>query len=298
MSVLASDHALGIDWHDPVPLADAVRGVATPPAPGLYRIKRIGTQGWDYIGQTGSGQMNLRRRMAMLRGIYVDEMPYRDPHTAGPALWALRQATGAPFEVGFCPVTGDTPWRKSLEAVAIARHRQRYGRSPTVKFGRMPPGYRMSSGNNARLVAAGKRFRGGRCEETTEAHRAGQPPIGPLDARTTGGRWCGHAWSHWLPLLPKAIATTPTGAGLYRIKGYQGAIAYIGEGDFRARLARHAAKLNADSTQGDAFTQAAPLRFSTVAGPWYRHQRLELETDLIAACVLAVLQPPPAQFIG
>lgn len=28
------------------------------------------------------------------------------------------------------------------------------------------------------------------------------------------------------------------------------------------------------------------------------HQRLELETDLIAACLLATRGPPPAQFIG
>ena len=136
MSSLASDGELGIIWSDPVPLAEAVRGVSVPAVPGLYRIRRIGMEGWDYIGQTGSGQMHLRRRMAMLRGIYLDAMPYRDPHTAGPALWALHHATGIPFEASFCPVTGDTPWRKSLEAVAIARHRQRHRRSPTANFGR------------------------------------------------------------------------------------------------------------------------------------------------------------------
>jgi hypothetical protein len=30
----------------------------------------------------------------MLRGIYRPEMPYRDPHTVGPALWAQRQLGG------------------------------------------------------------------------------------------------------------------------------------------------------------------------------------------------------------
>lgn len=83
-----------------------------PAVAGIYRVRRIGMEGWDYIGQTGSGQMNLRRRMAMLKGIYLDEMPYRDPHTAGPALWALLQSTGTAFEVSFCPVVGDTSWRK------------------------------------------------------------------------------------------------------------------------------------------------------------------------------------------
>ena len=106
MTSLASDVELGIGWSDPVPLTEAVCGAAVPAVAGLYRIRRIGMEGWDYIGQTGSGQMNLRRRMAMLKGIYLDKMPYRDPHTAGPALWALLQSTGAAFEVGFCPVVG------------------------------------------------------------------------------------------------------------------------------------------------------------------------------------------------
>jgi hypothetical protein len=298
MSSLASEEELGIVWSDPVPVVDAVRGVAFPASPGLYRIRRIGMDGWDYIGQTGSGQMNLRRRMSMLRGIYLDQMPYRDPHTAGPALWALLQATGTQFEASFCAVTGDTPWRKGLEAVVIARHRQRHGRSPTVNFGRMPRGYRMSSGNNAGIVAAGKRSRGGPCEETTDAHLAGQPPVGPLDPNTSSASWCGHAWSAWRPLLPETIAALQAGEGLYRIQGREDTTVYVGEGTLRARLPAHAAKLSTSSAQGQVLKRAAPLRFSTVASPWFRHQRLELETDLIAACVLADRRPPSAQFIG
>ena len=90
--IMHSNHALellGIAWSDPVPLQGAIRGAAVPALPGLYRIRRVGLPHWDYVGQTGVGRMNLRRRMAMLRGIYADQMPYRDPHTAGPGLWAL-----------------------------------------------------------------------------------------------------------------------------------------------------------------------------------------------------------------
>jgi hypothetical protein len=103
---------LRVVWTESVPLDAAVRGQNVPSVPGLYRIRRIGIDGWDYIGQTGAGTMNLRKRMAMLRGIYMEEMPYRDPHTAGPGLWALRHSTQTAFEVAFCPVEGDTPWRK------------------------------------------------------------------------------------------------------------------------------------------------------------------------------------------
>jgi hypothetical protein len=242
--------------------------------------------------------MNLRRRLAMLKGIYLNEMPYRDPHTAGPALWALLQSTSTAFEASFCPVVGDTPWRKGLEAVAVARHHQQYGRSPTANFGRVPPGYLMSSGNNARLVAAGKRLRGGVCAEPTDAHLPGQPPLGPLDADTRSARWGGHAWSAWLPLAPETIAALAPQDGLYRILGREGIIVYVGEGRLRTRLATHAGKLVTPSGQARAFQEAAPLRFSTVTGQWFRHQRLELETDLIAACVLTDRQPPRAQFIG
>lgn len=60
----------------------------------------------------------------MLRGVYDDgEMPYRDPHTAAPALWALRQATGCAFEVSVMSFTGLYSMRLGLEAVAIAQYR-------------------------------------------------------------------------------------------------------------------------------------------------------------------------------
>jgi hypothetical protein len=60
---------------------------------GTYSVATL-----DYLGQTGAGSMNLRKRLGMLKGVYCPEMPYRAPHTAGPALWALLHATGTPFE--------------------------------------------------------------------------------------------------------------------------------------------------------------------------------------------------------
>jgi hypothetical protein len=73
----------------------------------------------------------------------------------------------------------------------------------------------------------------------------------------------------------------------------------VGEGAIRARLLAHAAKLQAATPRGDALRADAPLAFSLVRGPrWLRHQRLELETDLISAHVLATCDVPAAQFIG
>jgi hypothetical protein len=242
--------------------------------------------------------MNLRRRMAMLKGVYKADMPYRDPHTAGPGLWALRDSMGASFEVGFCEVDGDTQWRNALEDVAIALHGERHGASPTLNFGKMPDGYQMSSGNNARLVAAGKRFRGGPSDKAGAEHEAGIGPIGSLDADTTGPRWCGHRWCEWRRLTAEAISAALRGSGLYRIAG-NGSIVYIGEGNLKARLRAHAAKLTAGTPQGEVLAAAAAPKFSSVAGAaWNRRQRLELETDLIAAYVLAERAAPAAQFVG
>src|SRR5260221_1875155 len=165
-------------------------GDRLPRLPGLYRIRRVGLRSGDvdYIGQTG---LTLRERQGMLRGVYgAEKMPYRDPHTAAPALWALRQATGCAFEISVMPYTGPNTMRLGLEAVAVATYRQEYGRSPTIQFGRMPLGFRMSSSNNRRLVAAGKRFRGGMTTETDESHVSSIPSVRPLTADPQSAR-CG-----------------------------------------------------------------------------------------------------------
>jgi hypothetical protein len=120
MSNSARAQALGISWTAWQPHYECWRGNRLPNLPGLYRIRRSGHRDMDYIGETGSGTMTLRKRQAMLRGVYGAEMPYRDPHTLGPALWAIRHATGSSFEVSVAPVEASTAWRKGLEAVANA----------------------------------------------------------------------------------------------------------------------------------------------------------------------------------
>ena len=68
----------------------------------------------------------------------------------------------------------------------------------------------------------------------------------------------------------------------------------------RGRLEAHLAKVRVPAdTQGRVFGAAGQLECSWVLnGGWYSHQRLELETDLIAAHVLATGDAPSAQFLG
>src|SRR5262249_22026916 len=72
------------------------------------------------------------------------------------------------------------PWRKGLEALAVALHRQQSGRSPTVNFGRLPVGFRIhgrcpagSSAGSAHRRVGGLRRRGAAeaGEEVSRTHR-------------------------------------------------------------------------------------------------------------------------------
>lgn len=285
-------------WSPWVPLEGCWLGTRTPAEPGLYRIRRVGRDDLDYIGQTG---LPLWQRLGMLRGVYAVDMPYRDPHTAGPALWALRHASGCSFEASVCSVVGDARQRKDLEALAIGLYRQERGRSPNMNFGRMPAGYRMSSGNNARLVAAGLRLRGGPWEDATASHVEGIAPMGPLDGDLQGPAWCGHAWSRWVPIGEVGTLLEPGSFGLYRIRAAGGAaLLYVGEGKVRERLAAHLGKTTVSGNeQGLIFSALVGLECSWVLNNrWRSHQRLELENDLIAAQVLTVGEAPAAQFLG
>jgi hypothetical protein len=263
-------------------------------SPGLYRIRRIGRENLDYIGQTG---LRLRQRLAMLRSVYGPEMPYRDPHTAAPALWAQRQLGGEDYEASTSPVDGDPRWRKALECIALALYRQEHRCSPTFNFGRMPDGYRISSANNARIVAAGKRFRGGLTVEGDSSHLPSICPVGLLEGDPCAGQWAGHQWSPWVPLTA-GLLTSRDSVGVYGIRGADTQIVYIGEGYIGSRLvAHHRSAGKATTPQGRALAAAQPLTCSwAIDANWQQHQRLELENDLIAACVLAKGSPPAAQF--
>jgi hypothetical protein len=106
-------------------------------------------------------------------------------------------------------------------------------------------------------------------------------------------------WSDWLPL--RAYARAPR-VGLYRIRGSASGLVYVGEGAIQARLLAHLRKAAADpvtaAAQENVFKEAGPLEYSAVEGRWERHQRFELETDLIAAHLCQLGYLPPAQFMG
>ena len=153
-------------WH---PLEGCWRGHGLPACGGIYRLRIAGKDDLMYIGETG----NLKQRLAMLKPIYGEEMPYRSPHVAGPHLWARLQASSTVFEMSFAALSCDEPTRKGVEYLAIALHRERFNRSPSANFGRMVAGWRASSSNTAQLVARGLRYRGGPTILADESHLPG-----------------------------------------------------------------------------------------------------------------------------
>jgi hypothetical protein len=149
--------------------------------PGIYRVRSAAEGPLVYVGQTGR---TLRERLAALaRGLAGPVMPLRDPHTAAPALWAMRRSGAVQFEASVLALPGlTTPDKKAIEAVVTALHRARWQCSPAANFGRMPLGWSMSSPNNTALRRQGRVAPGRATDDMFLCHLPGVPPGGPLTA--------------------------------------------------------------------------------------------------------------------
>ena len=74
-----------------------------PKEPGLYRIRPIGKDFLMYIGET---RRTVHERLNELRHNIkrTDLMPWNDPHTAAPSLWAWKDAEGFEYECSATPL--------------------------------------------------------------------------------------------------------------------------------------------------------------------------------------------------
>lgn len=290
------------EWTPWVPHRNCWRGEVIPRTAGIYRIRRRGADMLDYVGQTGGGSSHLRGRLSGQQAIYGVEMPYADPHTAAPGLWALKQEMNCEFEVSVLSLDCSDSRRKAIEALVISDHRQTFQCSPTINFSRMPRGWKKSSGVSTKLKREGKEERGGRCSEITSHHMPGIAPVGNLDLEIGANDWCGHNWSRWCPLDQLSNHLAEPTNGLYRIRGDKATerLVYIGQGSVRSRLGMHFKEATAAKTdKGKALALGGRLEVSWVLNrDWSAVQREELENDLIAAHYLSTGEAPIAQFGG
>lgn len=279
-----SDTWLNFSWSSWIRLDPSPQTlVDVPSSPGLYRVRHQRRDGLEYIGETE----NARRRIRTLgRQVHKEEMPFRDPHTAAPCLWAVRDHAGEGLEVSYTTPDSatQTQHRKGLEAALIAAHRQQKGRSPTANFGRMLPGYTQST-YRAQGTRGERVDKGGEYNHVTPSR---SPPPGTNAANVIAIDWMGLTWSTVRPLKDR-LQFNADGPGIYRI-WYQGAappLAYVGESaNLKDRLYDHEKTFGKEAL----VAIATPPDIDTSA------KRKELETDLIGTHVRQHDLTPLAQF--
>ena len=203
---------------------------------GLYRVRHEDLPGLVYIGETGR---SIRDRVrALASGIFGGEMPYRDPHTASPCLWAIVDAYGPQLEVSVATpaVAAVKQSRKAMEDALIALHRREFGSSPTANFARIIPGYQQSSYRKGGLVG------GSLAEDEAEPHAEPgiEPPSWERAEGLTSDLWMGLEWTPPAPL--SETFGLPSKAGVYRFwdPGAVPPLEYIGEtANLKSRLYAH-----------------------------------------------------------
>ncbi|RXE56547.1 hypothetical protein ABH15_07465 [Methanoculleus taiwanensis] len=283
-----------LDWSPWVPLDTPPHELAmTLSEPGVYRIKPLDKECLVYIGQTGRA---LRQRLRELREYRksTELMPYNDPHTAAPSLWAWRDATGMDFACSAAPVSPDSGKdpalvkreREGLECYLLWQYRLEFRASTLCNFGRFHPNYLKSRDKNSKK-------RGGRLPDgaINPAGGASFPPL-RLHGNPTDRDWMTLSWTDPRVFDDQKTANVPAKPGVYKIlDAATGELCYIGQTKtMRSRLATHGQK----SWEGREVAFAYCLQPGTVLP----HQLKELENDLIAAFYAATKTVPRFQFLG
>jgi hypothetical protein len=252
-----------------------------PVEQGLYRVRPAGEDFLVYIGETGRC---LRNRLNSLRrGALSDSMPFNDPHTAAPNLWAWRQEEHFEYECSASVFLGPATTRKSLECLLLWKYRLEKGDSTLCNYGRFHKNYIKSTNRSE-----GKR--GYRLSDDKENASGGQSST-PLKTRgnPTDHSWMGLNWSKPKTLTSEQVKDVIEASALYRIMSADGQnIVYIGESNsLRSRLTQHCRNFR---NQGHTFS------FVAVGENIAKFQLHELETDLIAAHYDQTKSSPKFQF--
>lgn len=151
-----------INWSEWTSLFPTRELGAIPEEPGIYLVSHESLSGVQYVGHSRTDLHDRIWRMG--NEIDSDEMPYRDPHTAAPCLWAIADKYDADFRVCWASIDriGEDDQQSSftstrtigelatvnelvgLKAAYIAGYRFVSRQSPTANFGFMIPGYEQS----------------------------------------------------------------------------------------------------------------------------------------------------------
>jgi hypothetical protein len=245
---------------------------------GLYRIRVADSPVLAYIGQTGR---DLRQRLGDLRrNTAAEQMPFNDPHTAAPSLWAWNDAVGYKYECSVAPSNVHRRERLAIECWLLWKYRLETGGSTLCNYGHFHPAYTKSRNRSTKL-------RGGRRDDEADQITSSGPLR--LVGRPADSGWMGLDWSGRF-----SLATVPAGAypALYRIfdaKTEQ--LLYIGETqNFGQRMKAHA--------QRNWSGRAPVVSYHRVAGDVRKVHLHELENDLIGGYYESTKAAPELQFSG
>ena len=285
-----------LPWSPWVPFsADKHAFHEIPHEPGLYRIRPGGKDFLMYIGET---RRSLHQRLHNLRMELrnPDLMPWSDPHTEAPGLWAWQDAAGyeadtSPvpdeetpsepggengpvrafrYECSAAPLDASNSSRKGMESFLLYTYRQERGGSTLCNFGRFPLRYRKST-----IRKEG--HRGGKLAEGHKDNPAGWPSIEPLEVvgRPGDRDWMGLEWTDREPLTADNAQGVPAGAGLYLLNDAGShEIVYIGQSaDVAKRLLDHSRKTWDNRSLG--------FSYQIIGLSVLPHNLRELENDLI-----------------
>jgi hypothetical protein len=255
-----------------------------PREPGLYRIRPIGKDFLMYIGET---RRTAHERLNELRHTLkrTDLMPWNDPITEAPALWAWKDAEGFEYECSAAPLDASLGGRRGMESYLLYRYRLEYGESTLCNFGRFHPRYRKSTNRK-------ENRRGGRLADDHKDNPAGGPgvPSLPSVGKPGDADWMGLAWSGKKPLDEETISSVPTEAGLYLLfeRDTRDLVSIGQSADYAKRLMSHAMKfLEGNDLMVSWYSPEKPL---------LPHNLKEWENDLIGNYFDIYRRAPKYQF--
>jgi hypothetical protein len=275
---------LDLDWSPWVPFDALKEYWYIPKEPGVYRIRPIGKDFLMYIDETGRSLSELlsELRQTLQRR---ERMPWNDPHTIAPSLWAWADAEGYEYEVSAAPLDASTAGRKGMENFLLYRYRQEKKESPLGNFGRFHPRYRKSTNHKDNL-------RGGKLVKGQKDNPAGFPSMQPLPCAGKAGDpdWMGLEWVLPKPLTGENIRDVAPGAGLYLLSDASSIeVIYIGQtADLGKRLL--------DLSKKDWDGRTLQFSYQVIGQKVLVHNLRELECDLLGNFYEQNKKAPEYQF--
>jgi hypothetical protein len=273
-----------LPWSPWVPFDAPKEFWYVPNEPGIYRIRPVGKDFLMYISETNRP---LHRRLNELRQNLrrTDIMPWNDPDSSAPGLWAWRDVEGYEYECSAAPLDASPAGRRAMESFLLYKYRQEVGESPLCNFGRFHPRYRRSTNKAENL-------RGGKLETGQKDNPAGWPSIPPLSITGKPGdkEWMDLEWSDRKMLSEENIREVASGAGLYFLldTGTQEILTIGQAADCAQRLL--------DTSRKDHGGREIQFSYQILGQKVLPHNLRELETDLIGNFFEHYRKAPGFQF--